>query len=110
MTASLSQTVRAGRMLQLLGWATFALGIVSAAFFGSGSPEHPPGALSTVGLLLACGLYGGTCLLIGAGLKRHEPWARFSGGGLSLVSLPFFPLGTLFGLAALAYIVRGWHE
>jgi hypothetical protein len=97
-------------MLQLLGWTCFGLGIVSAVFFGSGLPDRPASALSTLGLLTACGLYGGTCLLVGAALKKHEPWARYSGGCLSLVSLPFFPFGTLLGLAALAYIVRGWHE
>ena len=110
MATALTFTVRAGRMLLLLGWTSIAL-LVALAVVPMWFPTRgPPGELSQTEVLVGFGIYCGLCLLVGAALKRHRSWARVFGALLSVLSLPFIPLGTLFGIAALVYLVRGWHE
>jgi hypothetical protein len=110
MAAALPEIVRAGRMLRLLGWVTLGFGVVAELTFGLGPDTPGRGLASNLALAFAVVMYAATCLLIGAALKRGDPWAKFAGLGLSLCSLPFFPFGTLCGLAALVYLVRGWAE
>ena len=109
-TPDLTSTVRAGRLLRLLGWISLGVGLfVVVAFPSTGTARSAIGA-SNGQLLLGFGAYGATCLVVGAALKREAAWARFAGAGVSFASLPYFPFGTLLGAAALFYLLRGWRD
>ena len=110
MAATLSLTVRAGRLLRLLGWITLVLGLVLAFLFPSRQPTRLLTALPSAEVLVIFGAYGVACVIVGGALIKHTPWAKVAGTGLSIVSLPYFPFGTVLGLAALVYLVRGWRE
>ena len=44
-------------------------------------------------------------IIIGAGLWRFRPWARWSGTILSVFSLLHFPFGTITGVYALSVLL-----
>jgi hypothetical protein len=110
MTAVLTSTMRAGRVLRLLGWVTLIVGLFVVFGLPAGGSVRSAIGASSAQLLLGFGSYGATCLFVGAALKREEPWATFAGAGVSFVSLAYFPFGTLLGAATLVYLLRGWRD
>jgi hypothetical protein len=112
MPASLTSTVRAGRLLQLLGWISLALLLLVLGFFPP-APDLTWRAsvrFTPFELLIGFLNYAVLCLVTGAAIRRYKPWAKVLGVGLSVISLPYFPFGTLLGVGTLAYLYRGWHE
>jgi len=110
MSPDLTPTVRAGRLLRMLGWITLGIGVLIVFALPSDDPLRADLHASSARLLLVFGAYGGTCLVVGGALKREAPWARLAGAGVAIVSLPYFPFGTLLGVAVLIYILRGWRD
>lgn len=105
-----SNTVRAGRLLVLLGWIILVLTPVVAAL--GALPLLAMGAspkllITTFGGSFALGaLY----LIVGAGMKRHRPWAKYLALPLCAFSLTNVPIGTVIGAMVLFYLFRGWRE
>ena len=97
-------------MLSLLGWISLAVLVALVAASVSFPTRGLPGGLSDFEVLVGFAIYIGLCFLVGAALKRYRHWGRVSGAILSVVSLPYFPFGTLIGIFTLVYLVRGWNE
>jgi hypothetical protein len=97
-------------MLLILGWVSVALWL-ALAFAPLWFPTRgPPAEITHVQVMMGFGAYCMLCLVVGAAIRRYKLWAKIGGVGISLLSLPYFPFGTLFGIAALVYLVRGWSE
>ena len=62
-------------------------------------------ALILVGLSVAAGL-----LFVARAIAQRAVWARRTGIALGLLSLPAFPLGTLFGGYLLLHLVIRWES
>src|SRR5689334_22359793 len=111
MTSPLPYTVKAGRLVRLMGWITLAILLLvgAAILIPSFQKDYPlprelivPGAVA----IFVTAMY----LVIGAGLKRFRPWARVAAVALSVLSLFNFPLGTIMGAFTLFYLFKGWRE
>ena len=95
----------------MLGWISVALLVVIAFVPVVPNPARAFSVhLSQFEVLLGFGIYCLLCLVVGAAVRRCRTWARFAGAGLSIFSLPYFPIGTFLGIAAIVYLVRGWRE
>ncbi len=109
--AVLVNSVKAGRLIRLLGWLTLVLGVLIAGAvlvltLRMGGNRYLIALIPlTLFVVLAVGL-----LFVGANVKKGRPWARIVGGLLGVLSLLNFPIGTLIGAFILYYLVRGWHE
>jgi len=107
----LSFTVRAGRLLRLLGWLTLALTLLIGAAIaipiiakGDPFPRDAIFAFATAAAVVA--IY----LVVGAGVKNYRPWAKVVALVISVLSLANVPIGTIIGAVAIFYLLRGWRE
>lgn len=107
----LSSTVKAGRLLRLLGWITltFTL-IIGAAIVIPALAKGEPFSQKAVVALTVAVMVAGAYLVVGAGVKQYQPWARVAGLLTSLLSLANVPVGSIIGAMALFHLVRGWRE
>ncbi len=110
-TVALSSTVKAGRLLRLLGWLTLVLTVVIGAAIAipalAKGETFPQAAL--VALAAAVGV-AAVYLVVGGGVKRHRPWAKVTAVFIALLSLANVPVGSILGAITLFYLVRGWRE
>jgi len=95
----------------LLGWITLAFTLIIGAAIaipvlakGDPFPQYAVAALAAAVAVVA--IY----FVVGAGVKKHRPWAKGLGVILSLLSLANVPVGTVIGAVTLFYLVRGWRE
>jgi hypothetical protein len=111
MSASLTSTVKAGRLIRLMGWINlvFVIGIGAAIAFWAFATNQPTSLFAWVGFLCLVAL-SVLYLLVGAGIKNYKHWAKVLGALLSLLSILNFPIGTLLGILTLYYLVKGWNE
>ena len=102
---SQSNTVKAGRLLFLLGAIALAgILLVAGDILLYGQPTQ-----DFVGELAIAFMSVALCFVVGAGVYEYRPWARILGVIISLLSLVHSALGII-GLLALSYLVRGWRE
>jgi hypothetical protein len=81
---------------------TFILGIVGiSGEFGAFIGMFAVGLIAIV-ILLLCLLY----LSVGYGIWTLQPWGRISAITLSIISLFFFPIGTIIGGLILWYLLK----
>jgi hypothetical protein len=109
--ASLSSTVRAGRLLRLLGWITLALTLILGAAiatptFTNGDQFPQNAVFALMGAVAVVVVY----LVVGSGVKKYQPWAKVGGIAIALLSLANVPIGTIIGALILYHLVRGWRE
>jgi hypothetical protein len=109
--APLSYTVRAGRLLRLLGWITLALAVILGAaiaipILAKGGPFPQDAPLALAGAVAVVVIY----LVVGSGLKKYNQWAKVVGIIVSLLSMANVPIGTIIGALVLYYLIRGWRE
>ena len=106
MAAVLPPTVQAGRLLQLLGWISITL-LVFLVLISTRSSGSPAERFIPVELLFGFLIYSVLCLIAGAAIKKSRLWGKALGASLCVVSLPYFPFGTLLGVWTLIYLYRG---
>jgi MFS family permease len=107
----LSDTVKAGRILQLWGWISLALITVIAAVTlipiqmkGEAVPLFAALGFSCI-FLVPC-IY----LFIGHYVKKQRNWAKIAGLAISIIFLINVPIGTVIGTVTIYYLMSGWHE
>ena len=111
MSETLSATIKAGRLIRLLGWINLLFTIIiGAAIVLPYVVKHEPMQLSLWALLTAAVLVSLVILVVGAGVKQNKTWAKVLGAVLSVLSLANIPIGTVVGAIALFYLARGWGE
>ncbi len=105
----LSNTVKAGRLLCLLGWFYAACCVV--VLVAIVIPTMHKGIsipkvvwLGIGGIILVAAAY----LMVGRAVMNYR-W-RKGGLILTVLSLPEFPPGTIIGGFLLYYLARGWNE
>jgi len=106
--APLEYSVKAGRLLRLVGWLTIALGVlfIGVMFLASQNRAIPSWIAVTAIPLVIGVIY----LVVGAAVKKGKLWARVVACVLSVLMLLSFPIGTLIGGFALYYLIKGWSE
>lgn len=111
MSVSFSSTVKAGRLLRLMGWINlvFIISIAAAIAIPAYAQSQPIAVPIWIVFFCAVGL-SVFYLFVGAGVKSHKPWAKVAAVVLSVLALFNFPVGTLIGIAILYYLVKGWNE
>ena len=107
----MSSTVRAGRLLRLLGWLTLIFVVTVGASIAiptivRGDPFPQEAILGLVVAFLVVVAY----FVVGDGVKKYRPWAKIAGVVVSLLSLASVPIGTVIGAIILFYLIRGWRE
>src|SRR6266852_1277269 len=100
--APLPSTIRAGRMLRLLGWITLALTLSLGAaivipIVAKNDPFPQDAAFALAGAVAAVVVY----LVVGSGVKKYQPWAKVVAVVISLLSLANVPIGTVIGALTL---------
>lgn len=111
MSKHLSATVKAGRLIRLLGWINLLLTVaIGAAIVLPYVVNNEPIQLSLWAVLTAAVLVSVLILFVGAGVKQNKTWAKVLGAVLSVLSLANIPIGTVVGAIALFYLAKGWGE
>lgn len=122
-----TNTVKAGRLLRMLGWVilAFALGVGIAfgialaipIFTALDAPMQSSLAnallrpmVPVAWMLAVAACFGIAFLIVGAYVKEYKPWAKVSGVLLALMSLIYVPIGTMIGCFVLFYLAKGWKE
>jgi len=97
------------RNLKILAWlhlSTGALTLLVALFFAAGvTSSDPDVALGSAVIGAVSAAKAVSSLLLGWGLLALKRWSRLLGMIVSVLNLPFFPVGTgigIFGLLVLA--------
>jgi len=89
--------------IQILGWAICIVGLVAACAFFSplifGKFNAYTIGSGVLGIII--GLY---CVFTGAGLIKLRAESRNSGLVLSIILLPFFPIGTIVGFCGILWL------
>ena len=107
-----SETWTSGRLLRGFGWFLLGVGTLAASFMlvpaiSTGRAEALERlAAAVVAWLAVCIAY----LAVGAALKRHLPWARWTGFGLACLAMFVIPIGTVVGWITVAHLIKGWRE
>lgn len=107
----LSDTVKAGRILQLWGWISLLFVTVIAAFvippvYADGGTVPPYAILGFMCLFAVPCIY----LFIGHHVKKQRKWAKISGLTVSVIFLINVPIGTVIGAFTIYYLMSGWDE
>ena len=89
------------------GFGAIAAALFFLVFGGPpvGSEYSPLLAIAILGVMIAMLALAIPMIVIGAGLWRFRPWARWAGTVLSVFSLLHFPLGTVTGVYALTVLL-----
>ncbi|WP_462172216.1 hypothetical protein [Pseudoalteromonas xiamenensis] len=104
---------KAGRLMRLMGWlvSIAAIGIFAAIAI----PMYAEGKMdsASIGILLLSLLVFAIPLLYfkaGSAIKQGKKWGKVTGLIVATISLLNLPIGTIFGLATLYYLKKGWNE
>jgi hypothetical protein len=109
-TEPIPPTIQAGRLLQILGWISIALLLVIVFVFPARSTGPTAERFTPFEMMIGFLNYSVLCLIAGGAIKRYRPWGKVLGVVLSVISLPYFPFGTLLGVWSLIYLHRGWAD
>ena len=107
-----SETWTSGRLLRGFGWFLLGVGTLAALFMlvpaiSTGRAEALERlAAVVVAWLAVCIAY----LVVGAALKRHLPWARWTGFALACLAMFVIPIGTVVGWITVSHLIKGWRE
>jgi hypothetical protein len=100
------------KIIGLLYVVIGGFGGIAAGFFfevfeapAIGSEYSPLLGIFTYGVMIAMLVLAIPMIVIGAGLSRFRPWARWAGTVLSVFSLLHFPFGTITGLYGLSVLL-----
>jgi hypothetical protein len=109
MSAPLSPTVKAGRLIRLLGWFYLVAPLLLGVFLLAEGEPWPFDLwdLPWLALLTAFAL---AYLKVGTGVKREAAWARTPAIVLLVLSLLTIPIGTIISAIALFYLSRASYE
>jgi len=108
-----SNTQNAGHLLAIFSWvlifiivtvfaSVLVVDVMGNEFEKPNSDFWPIMTISIVAVIIL--------LITARGLKFHRQWARYLGIFLAIISLAAFPVGTVLGLFAISYILKGWNE
>ena len=109
MNAPLSPAVKAGRLIQLLGWFYLVGPLFIGGFFVAQSEPWPFDRWDLIWLTLVAA-FAGVHLVVGAAVKRESARARTPATVLLVLSLLTIPVGTVISAIALFYLSRAGHE
>lgn len=109
----MSYTEKAGRLLRLMGWIILVvlIGVTIAVMIpfivDNSQFEFGYGIIFIfIAVLIIPILY----LRVGTAIKQNKKWAKITGVVIGFFSLINAPIGTLFGIALLYYLKKGWNE
>jgi hypothetical protein len=106
-----SSSVKAGRMLRLLGWINLSFtAVIGAAILIPTLAHDAPISASTAAILAAALVVAIGYLVVGGALKSGKAWAKPVGVILTLLGLLNVPIGTVIGVIALIYLAKCWNE
>jgi hypothetical protein len=104
---------KAGRLMRLMGW----LGLIAAIgiLAGIAIPMYAEGNMDSdsIGILFISLLVFAIPVLYfktGSAIKQGKKWGKVAGAVIAAISLINLPIGTIFGLATLYYLKKGWNE
>ena len=114
MSKKLGNIDKAGRLVKLLGWIYIlmflgmALAVVIPFLYDGDKPDDQ---LPFFGILSVYSLGVSILfLIVGSSIKKNKKWAKITGVFLAILSLLFFPIGTVIGIFILYYLYNGWNE
>ena len=103
-----NQVKIAGLLYVIIGGLGAVAGLIYFEFFAGPAPgtEYSPVlGIAVTAVIVAMLVLALPMIVIGAGLLRFRPWARWAGTILSIFSLLHFPLGTVTGIYALSVLL-----
>ena len=98
----------AGLLYVAIGGIGAIAGLIFFGIFGGpalGTEYAPILGFATIALVVTMLVLALPMIIIGFGLLRFRPWARWAGTVLSIFSLLHFPLGTITGVYALSVLL-----
>jgi len=108
---------KAGLLIKIMGWIGVAVfsGLITFAIFFilSGGSGYSVDSLLFVVLLPVAALILAISILhlkAASAIRKGENWGKVTGVVLAIISLPGFPIGTIFGVITLFYLKKGWGE
>jgi hypothetical protein len=111
MIESLSSTVKAGRLIRLLGWVNLIFTIIiGTAIVLPYVAKNEPIQFSLWALLAGVVFVSLAILVVGAGVKKNKAWAKVLGAIVSVLSLANIPIGTIVGAIAIFYLAKDWSD
>lgn len=109
----MSNLDKAGRLLRLMGWISLigVIGIFAAIIIpviSTGEKLDELFVLSIIAILALAipAIY----LTTGSAIKKDKKWGKVAGTIIAALSLLNIPIGTIFGIATLYYLKKGWSE
>jgi hypothetical protein len=97
-----------GILYVVIGGLGAIVGLLYFGVFGApalGAEYFPMLGIATLSVMIAMLALALPMIVIGTGLLRFQPWARWAGTILSVFSLLHFPLGTVTGVYALSVLL-----
>ena len=104
---------KAGRLLRLMGWLSLigVVGIAAAVLIPVIVSDGKSEGLFTIIVIAALALIIPILYLnTGTAIKKGKKWGKVTGAVIAAVSLLNLPIGTVFGVATLFYLKKGWNE
>jgi hypothetical protein len=101
---------KAGKLIKLMGWLCCAFAFIITIFVLAPLSVHEGEVIKVVYfpvMILAMGI---AFLFVGKAVLDHKNWGRIGGIILGVLSLLYFPIGTILGAIVLWYLSKPWDE